>query len=219
MKVQALIFDMDGVLVDSMPFHIRAWEQYLRTRGQNPETLLERMHGKHNDELVREVFGRDLPIEEVKQMGAEKEALYRELIRQQLEAQLLPGLRDFLRETRLFPKAVASNAEAANVDFVLEHANLRSFFKYALDGGMVRRGKPDPEIYLLAAEMLGAAPEQCIVFEDSQTGIDAALAAGMRVAAINRHRVALSGQQWEFTDFSDLALNSWRAQLHSCSVS
>ncbi len=210
---------MDGVLVDSMPYHIRAWEQYLRAHGQDPEKLLARMHGKHNDELVREVFGRDLPLEEVKQMGSEKEALYRELIGEQLETQLLPGLREFLRETPSFPKAVASNAEAANVDFVLEQARLRPFFRHALDGGMVQRGKPDPEIYLLAAEMLGVSPEQCIVFEDSQTGIDAAVAAGMRVAAINLHRVPLLGQEWEFTDFSDLALKSWRAQLPSCSVS
>ncbi len=210
---------MDGVLVDSMPYHIRAWERYLETQGRDATALLERMHGKHNDELVREVFGPDMPLGEVKRMGAEKEAVYRDLIREELEAQLLPGVRDFLGRTAPYAKAVASNAEAANVNFVLDQAGLRPFFLHALDGGMVRRGKPDPEIYLLAAELLGVGPEQCIVFEDSQTGIDAALAAGMRVAAINSHRAQLSGQSWEFNDFADQRLTSWLAQSFSCSVS
>lgn len=215
MKVKALLFDMDGVLVDSMPYHISAWELYLRQHGYDATELNRRMHGKHNDELIREVFGPQLSPEEVFRMGAEKEALYRELIAPHLDDQLLPGVRDFLQFHQARPKAVASNAEAANVNFVLDQAGLRSHFLHALNGQQVERGKPDPEIYLKAAALLGFNASECIVFEDSQTGIGAGLAAGMRVIAINSHRAQLTGFTLEAPDFLDTQLHSWLAD-HTC---
>ncbi len=199
--------------MDSMPYHVKAWQLYLERQGRDAAALLERMHGKHNDELVRDAFGPELPLSIVKQMGAEKEALYRDLIRTELDRQLIPGVRDFLERVSNWPKAVASNAEAANVSFVLDEAKLRPYFLHALDGGMVRRGKPDPEIYLLAAAKLGKDPGECIVFEDSQTGIDAALAAGMTVVAINSHRTELKGPRWEFPDFREGGIGTWLEQL------
>lgn len=209
MKPQAFIFDMDGVIVDSMPFHVRAWEVYLERQGRDASTLNSRMHGKHNDELLRDVFGSELNAEEIQRMGSEKEALYRDLIEGELEASLVPGVRQFLTRNLLMPKAVASNAEAANVDFVLDRAELASFFRFALNGQMVKYGKPHPEIYLKASELLQIAPKDCIVFEDSQTGIDAAVAAGMRVVAINSHRTTLIGQAVEADHFLDMRLQEW----------
>jgi len=208
-KPQAFIFDMDGVIVDSMPFHVRAWEVYLERQGRDASTLNSRMHGKHNDELLRDVFGSELNAEEIQRMGSEKEALYRDLIEGELEASLVPGVRQFLTRNLLMPKAVASNAEAANVDFVLDRAELASFFRFALNGQMVKYGKPHPEIYLKASELLQIAPKDCIVFEDSQTGIDAAVAAGMRVVAINSHRTTLIGQAVEADHFLDIRLQEW----------
>ena len=212
MKQQALIFDMDGVIVDSMPFHVRAWELYLERMGRDASALNSRMHGKHNDELLREFFGQEITLAEIQRMGAEKEALYRELIAPELEAQLVPGIRDFLQRYRHLPKAVASNAEAANVDFVLDRAELRPHFVHAMNGQQVRFGKPHPEIYTKTAELLRIAPESCIVFEDSQTGIDSALAAGMRVVAINSHRTTLLGQAIEADDFLDTRILPWLEQ-------
>ena len=116
---------MDGVIVDSMPYHVRSWEVYLEKQGRDAQTLNARMHGKHNDELLRDVFGSELNAEDIQRMGAEKEALYRELIETELEASLVPGVRQFLSENSLMPKAVASNAEAANVNFVLDRAEDR----------------------------------------------------------------------------------------------
>ncbi len=200
---------MDGVIVDSMPFHVRAWEVYLERQGRDASTLNSRMHGKHNDELLRDVFGSELNAEEIQRMGSEKEALYRDLIEGELEASLVPGVRQFLTRNLLMPKAVASNAEAANVDFVLDRAELASFFRFALNGQMVKYGKPHPEIYLKASELLQIAPKDCIVFEDSQTGIDAAVAAGMRVVAINSHRTTLIGQAVEADHFLDIRLQEW----------
>jgi len=200
---------MDGVIVDSMPFHVRAWEVYLERQGRDASTLNSRMHGKHNDELLRDVFGSELNAEDIQRMGSEKEALYRDLIEGELEASLVPGVRQFLTRNLLMPKAVASNAEAANVDFVLDRAELASFFRFALNGQMVKYGKPHPEIYLKASELLQIAPKDCIVFEDSQTGIDAAVAAGMRVVAINSHRTTLIGQAVEADHFLDIRLQAW----------
>ena len=200
---------MDGVIVDSMPYHVRAWEVYLEKQGRDAQTLNARMHGKHNDELLRDVFGSELNAEDIQRMGAEKEALYRELIETELEASLVPGVRQFLSENSLMPKAVASNAEAANVNFVLDRAELGGFFLHALNGQMVKYGKPHPEIYLKASELLQIAPKDCIVFEDSQTGIDAAVAAGMRVVAINSHRTSLIGQAVEADHFLDSRLHKW----------
>ena len=200
---------MDGVIVDSMPYHVRAWEVYLERQGRDAQTLNARMHGKHNDELLRDVFGSELSIEDIQRMGSEKEALYRELIETELEASLLPGVRQFLMENSLIPKAVASNAEAANVNFVLDRAELGGFFLHALNGQMVKYGKPHPEIYLKASELLEIEPKDWIVFEDSQTGINAAVAAGMRVIAINSHRTSLIGQAVEADHFLDSRLHKW----------
>lgn len=192
-----------------MPFHVRAWEVYLERMGRDATLLNSRMHGKHNDELIREIFGSSMSLEDVQRMGTEKEALYRELIVAHLEEQLVSGVREFLNVHAAMPKAVASNAEAANVEFVLDEAALRPHFLHAVNGQQVTKGKPHPEIYLKAASLLQADPQACIVFEDSQTGIDAALAAGMRVVAINSHRTTLNGQAVEADDFRDARLQEW----------
>ncbi|MBM3760303.1 MAG: HAD-IA family hydrolase [Acidobacteria bacterium] len=203
---------MDGVLVDSMPFHVRAWELYLSKLGHDATTLNSRMHGKHNDVLLKEFFGPDLALGDIQRMGADKEALYRELIAADLDAQLISGIRDFLTLHQALPKAVASNAEAANVNFVLDSAKLRHHFAFAIDGQQVTHGKPHPEIYLKAASLLQVPAEACIVFEDSQAGIDAGLAAGMSVVGINFHRAALKGHAVEADHFLDPRLHEWIAQ-------
>ncbi len=210
---------MDGVIVDSMPFHNRAWDLYLAGKGVDPNALNSRMHGKHNDELIREFFGDHLSTGELRVMGEEKEAVYRELVQPVLEQALVPGIRAFLEAHRARPKAVASNAEPRNVRFILEQANLSNYFLAALDGYQVEFGKPHPEIYCKAAAALGVPPASCLVFEDSQTGIDAALAAGMTVVAVNTHRVRLTGWALEIENFLDPQLKTWLSSAHSSSLS
>src|SRR5690606_30600639 len=108
----------------------------------------------------------------------------RELMSPVLENHLVPGLRKFLQRHAGVPMAVASNAEAANVDFVLELGGLRPFFRVVANGHDVARPKPAPDIYLHCASLLGVDPANCIVFEDSATGVAAAKAAGMRVVGV-----------------------------------
>jgi len=205
----ALIFDLDGVLIDSMPLHTEAWRIYLNRLGIPIENLEERMHGRRNDELVADLIGSHLTAAEVFEHGAAKERLFREMMQPALDAHIVPGLRDFLMRTEGIPGAVASNAEPANIDFVLDGAGLRGFFDVIVDGHQVARPKPWPDIYVRAAELLGRTPAQCIVFEDSPAGIEAARAAGSRVVGVGTHTMELEGVDVVIRDFRDPGLERW----------
>jgi beta-phosphoglucomutase len=204
----ALIFDVDGVIVDSMPVHTEAWRVYLRRLGIDSSGIAERMHGRRNDDIVAAYFGADLPAEENHAHGAAKEALYREMMRGQLESRLVPGIAGFLARHAGAPMAVASNAEAANVDFILDGAHFRHYFRVILDGLQVERPKPYPDIYLCAADQLGVAPANCIVFEDSPAGVQAARDAGTRVVGVETHR-ALEGVDLRIPHFQAQELDLW----------
>jgi beta-phosphoglucomutase family hydrolase len=200
---------MDGVMIDSNPAHRQAWEVYNRGFGlETTERMHESMYGKRNDDIVRNFFG-DLPPAEVAARGAAKEALYREMIGDRMATLLVPGLRQFLDRNAAVPKALASNAEPANIDFLLDRAGLRPYFRVVVDGHQVRHPKPDPEIYLRAAELLGAAPAQCVVFEDSYTGVAAGNAAGMRVVGLTTTHRELPGTALTVDNFLSGDLQAW----------
>jgi beta-phosphoglucomutase family hydrolase len=209
-NIRAFIFDMDGVIVDSNPLHRVAWEEYNRRHGiKTTEEMHRRMYGKRNDQIVRDFFGEGLSDEEVFAHGARKEALYREMLSPRLQAALVPGLQAFLARHRKVPAAVATNAEPANVDFVLGNAGLREYFAAIVDGHQVANPKPHPEVYLRAAELLGVAPEYCVVFEDSYAGVQAGLAAGMRVVGVSTTHPDLPGVSLLIRNFDDPRLESW----------
>lgn len=181
----ALVFDMDGVIVDSNPVHRDAWHAYNLSQGvvTTPE-MQERMYGKRNDEIVRDFLGAHLTDAEVFAHGAAKERMYRELIGPMLPGALVPGLREFLERHQDLPIGCATNAEPANLEYVLQVAGIANLFRVMVDGFQVKRPKPWPDMYLRAADLLGVQPARCIVFEDSYAGIEAAQAAGMTVVAI-----------------------------------
>src|SRR4051794_19881684 len=119
--VRALIFDMDGVIVDSNPWHRTAWQEYMRRQGvEMTDAMQARMYGKRNDELIRDFFGSDLDDAGVFAHGAAKEELYRDLMKNRIERSLVPGIREFLARHARRGMAVATNAEPGNVDFVLD---------------------------------------------------------------------------------------------------
>jgi HAD superfamily hydrolase (TIGR01509 family) len=118
----------------------------------------------------------------------------------------------FLSQESAVPAAVASNAEPANLNFVLDGTGLRWRFQVVVDGHQVTRPKPDPEIFLRAAALLQFEPRQCIVFEDSAPGIQAARAAGMRVVAVNTARATLPPADLTVDDFSAPELPAWLAR-------
>ncbi|MGH9655137.1 MAG: HAD family hydrolase, partial [Bryobacteraceae bacterium] len=205
----ALLFDLDGVLVHSMPLHTEAWRQYLASLGIEVEHLERSMHGKRNPELVREWFGGALAEDAVLRHGAAKEQLFRDLMLAADPAVFrVPGLLEFLERHQEMPKAIGSNAELANIDFILDHLGLRRFFQAVVHGHEVTRPKPFPDIYLKAADRLGYPPADCIVFEDSPTGVEAARAAGMRVVGVETTPTDFH-TDLRIADFRDPQLESW----------
>ncbi len=211
----ALIFDLDGVVVDSMPVHTLAWQRYLRELGIDREDVAVRMHGRRNDEIVREFLGPDVPEPVLFEHGAAKERLYRTMMGEELTARLVPGVTRLLSRAQGVPVALATNAEPANVAFVLEGAGLSRWFRAVVDGSQVENPKPAPDVYLTAANRLGVAPRNCVVFEDSEVGITAARAAGMRVVGIQTHSQNLERVDLAVRDFLDPELEPWLSSQRS----
>jgi beta-phosphoglucomutase family hydrolase len=209
----ALIFDLDGVVVDSMPVHTLAWHRYLERLGIPGEDVSARMHGRRNDEIVRDFMGPEVSSDVVFEHGAAKERLFRELMGPRLQEHIVPGVGQFLERASSAgaPVALATNAEPANVAFLLEGTGLARWFPVVANGTDVKHAKPAPDIYLFAAKRLGIEPHNCIVFEDSPVGIAAARAAGMRVAGIQTHAEALDHVDVAVRDFLDPELERWLA--------
>ena len=215
-KIAAFLFDMDGVIADSNPLHRESWMEYNRRQGiETTDNMEQRMYGKRNDVIVRDYLGQHLTDAEVFAHGAAKEKLYREMLAPRLAETLVPGLVAFLERHHEVPMAVATNAERANVDFVLHAAGLDRFFRVSVDGQQVKNPKPDPDVYLRAAELLGVPPAECVVFEDSYGGVAAGLAAGMPVVGITTTYAELPGTSLLVQDFNDPALEVWLAEKWS----
>jgi len=209
----AFIFDMDGVIVDSNPVHREAWAAYNRRFGlETTEAMQERMYGRRNDDIVRDFYGDGLSPEEVAARGADKEELYRQMLGDRIDEILVPGVRQFLERYRQVSMGLASNAERENIDFLLDRAGLRGYFRAVVDGHQVRHPKPDPEIYLRTAKILNIAPVNCIVFEDSYSGVQAARAAGMRVVGVSTTYEDLPVSTITIDNFLGGDLSIWLSQ-------
>ena len=182
----AFLFDMDGTLVDSMPFHGRAWMELLVEFDvrMGTEEFLRQTSGKTNRQILREVLGIPLSDAELSVFEERKELLFRSLCRPHLKP--IAGLMEFLAASRRLgvPMAVATAAGRANREFALGGLGIGSYFDAVVGAEDVRHGKPHPEIFLRAAERLGADPAKCVVFEDALSGIEAAGRAGMGAVAL-----------------------------------
>ena len=196
--------------MDSNPVHREAWAAFNRKYGiDTTEEMHQRMYGRRNDQIVRDFYGDQLSPGEVEVRGAEKEAIYRKMMADRLRESLVPGLLEFLDDYMDVPKALATNAETENVDFLLDRADLRKYFRVVIDGRQVKNPKPDPEIYLRAAELLGFSPEDCVVFEDSYTGVAAGLSAGMKVVGLYTTHGDLPGTSIAVHNFLSWDLRRW----------
>ena len=182
----AAIFDMDGVIADNGEFHQKAWEEFSQRHNLSfsKEKFKNDYFGRTNEQVLPELFGKELTGEEIHQLGDEKEAIYREIYRPHLKP--IPGLIDFLEELHKneIPVGVATSAPQDNVDFILDGLGINKFIMTVVTDSMVKNGKPHPEIYLKAAELLKTAPDNCVVFEDSMSGTKSAYDAGSRIVAI-----------------------------------
>lgn len=207
---RALLFDMNGVVVDDMAFHERAWRALAERHGRSltTEEFRRVMSGRRSVENVEHVFGAGLSPSQLEAYRAEKEAAYRQAFRPHLAP--LPGLVELLEAARTagWRIALATSAPKENIDFVLDGLDLRRRFDSVVGEADVRRAKPDPEIYLTAAARVEADPSECIVFEDSLAGVASGLAALMPVVGVTTTHVAeeLGGCALVIADFCRLTL-------------
>ncbi len=186
MRPDAIIFDMDGTLMNNNPYHFQAWQTFY-TKYYRSLTLDEYktgISGRTSVEIFQTFFGKEMTPEEITKYANEKNLLYRQLYTPYIKP--LDGLIDLLTEIQKagIPMCVATSGTPQNVRFMFEHIPIEQYFDRVVDASEVVHGKPNPEIFLKAAGYVHADPLQCIVFEDSFNGITAAKAAGMKVVGV-----------------------------------
>lgn len=183
---KAFIFDMDGTIVDNMAYHTAAWVAFFGRRGRllDEEEFFLRTTGRISSEILREFVSADLSDAECAALVLEKELLYRELYGPHRKT--LTGFDSFQATARGHGMALAvgTAANECNIVFTLDGLALRDHFDTVVGAGDVKRGKPDPDVFLMAAQRCGVAPGDCIVFEDAPLGVEAARRAGMRAVAL-----------------------------------
>jgi beta-phosphoglucomutase len=205
------VFDMDGVIVDNRKYHVLAWKAFAREHGVpfDIRHFKDHLFGRVNREIFMGLYGHALPEAEVIAWAEEKEALYRSIYKGHVEpARGLVAFLDAL-DARGVPSAGATAAPRENLDFALDEAGLRPYFRALVDVGQVRRGKPAPDLYLKAAELLGVRAARCVAFEDSYPGLESALAAGMKVVGLTttHTRRELGRAHLVVRDFEGLAVD------------
>jgi beta-phosphoglucomutase len=185
--MKAFIFDLNGTMVNDMPYHTRAWFNLLNNHlGGNFtwEQVKPQMYGKNAEVLVRMFGAERFSAEEMQRISVEKELKYQQEFLPYLA--LLPGLHEFLEAAyrQGIPMAIGSAAIPINIDFVLDNLKIRHYFKAIVSADDVTFSKPNPETFLKAAQLLGVNPGDCIVFEDVPKGAETAADAGMQAVII-----------------------------------
>jgi beta-phosphoglucomutase len=182
----AAIWDVDGTLVDTAELHFRAW---LELAGQlhKPFTRADftATFGRRNPEIIRQIFGTHYSASEIEDLGERKEVLYRAAARGGVD--LLPGVRALLDGLRAagLKQAIGSSAPRENLDLILHLTGAGQFFDAIVSSEDTQRGKPDPQVFLVAAAKLGVGPARCVVLEDAVAGVQAARAGGMKCIAVS----------------------------------
>jgi beta-phosphoglucomutase len=187
-SIQTVIWDLDGVIIDSANEHRLAWQRLAREEGlQMSDEDFWATFGKRNDDIIAILWG-PMPPERVKTLADRKEAYFRELIRK--SAAPLPGAMELMSGLHAagFRQALASSTPIENIEVISEVLGLKRYLSVLVSGETVPRGKPAPDTFLAAAEALDVRPEYCVVIEDAVAGVEAAHAAGMRCIAVAGNR-------------------------------
>ncbi len=183
--IQAIIWDMDGVVADTGEAHFLAWKALFAERGQTiTHEQFAATFGMSNLPILKLWLGDDAPEAELQALAKRKEELFRARIRDHVRT--LPGVVAWLERGRIrgYRQAIASSGPMANIVALLATLDLSDYFDALLSGAFLPQSKPDPTLFLNAAAALGAKPEQCLVIEDGIVGVEAARRAGMRCIAV-----------------------------------
>ena len=183
--MEAVIWDVDGTLVDTAELHFQAWCVLAKEIGKSyTRADFAATFGWRNPEIIPLLFGPDYSAREIEDLGRRKEVYYRAEAKKGVA--LLPGVRELLDalQSAGFGQAIGSSAPRANVDLILDLNDLRRHLPVVVALEDTTRGKPDPQVFLTAAERLGVPPNRCVVFEDAPVGVRAAKAAGMKAVGV-----------------------------------
>ena len=208
MEVKAVIFDLDGTLIDNNAYHLQSWIKYLKNKNReiSEEEYKANVNGRTNKDVIEYIYQRKMEDAEAMVYAHEKEAIYRELYQPHITpvAGLLPLLQK-LKELHI-PMAIATSGIQVNIDFMFDNIPMREYFDVIVNSAHIRKGKPDPEIYIKTAELLNVAPGNCLVFEDAVVGINSAKAAGMKVVGVLTTHSAeeLAGADVLIRDYTEL---------------
>ena len=202
---KAVIFDMDGVICHTNPFHSVAFKEFFAKRNVFPteEEFTQHMYGKHNSYILSHFLGRKIEGEELILLEEEKEGLFREIYQNEINP--INGFLDFFKELKAyqFLTGVATSAPRKNLDLIMNGLGLWTNMESIMSSEDVQKHKPDPEVYLQSAIKLDLSPNQCVVFEDSFSGVMAAKNAGMKVVGV------LSSHQKEELPICDLYIDDY----------
>jgi beta-phosphoglucomutase family hydrolase len=218
---RAFIFDMDGTIVDNMGFHTDSWLAFFARRGKNfdADEFFRETAGRQGREIIRAHLGADIPDDEVAVLTQEKDAVYREMYGPHRKT--IAGFDELIAQAKVrgVKLAVATAAPPPNITFILDELGVRRHFDAVVGAADVAHGKPHPDVFLKAAERLGIAPEDCIVFEDAPLGVEAARRAGMRAVVLTTTLPAEAFAQFDnvikiVRDFSELTIDDLFAGLN-----
>lgn len=216
--LRGIVFDFDGVIVDSHAVHVEAWRKFLATIGRtvSEEQLQFVLDGRRRDDILRHFLG-NLDAVTIAKYGHQKERIFRN---EASDVSVIAGLSKFLSdaEDAQLPLAIASSGSRSRVEFLLQQLGLKQRFRAIVTGDEVPRGKPDPALFLAAARKLQIAPADLIVFEDAVSGVKAAKAAGIKCIGIAEGQRAVllldAGADYVTPDFHNIS----HSKLHEVLV-
>lgn len=186
--IKACIFDLDGVIVDTAHYHFLAWKRLAKELGIDlTEQINEKLKGvsrMQSLDIILALGGISLSPHEKELLANKKNSWFVDYLERMAPEEIFPGVRQLLQELRAKGIKVALASSSKNARTVIQLLHIQHEFDAVVDGNMITHSKPDPEIFLLAASKLGVAPADCVVFEDAEAGVEAALAAGMKCVGI-----------------------------------
>ena len=182
---KAVIWDMDGVIADTAPYHFRAWRDVFRQNGaEYTEAAFKKNFGKRNDAIIKNILGEDIPQSRIEAIAQEKEEIFRRGAAGNINP--LPGVIELLNSLNDsgFHQALGSSAPRENIQLIIRELGIVECFQIIVSGRDVKEGKPNPQGFLMAAKKLNVSPADCVVIEDAIAGVAAAKSAGMKCLAV-----------------------------------